>query len=182
MATVEQVQDLILIAKGYLLELAQNIVDEWEDGCNGCALKTSLKIQQVILLSEQLQQATEQDKIDSLYACLLSAVANYSGASIAVDANSKVPSIDIDVTIVGDNRPDWIDVSWTDMTNDVTGYRDTYFNAEWVGFDPMIQIGGVVMYQRGVDYVNDGNGTIVFASGKGLYQGQFFRAGNFKSI
>ena len=77
--------------------------------------------------------------------------------------------------------PDWKDVPWSAMTNDVAGYRDTYFNADWIGLNPMIQIAGVTMYVVGVDYDNDGNGNITFKSGKGLYDGQYFRAGNYQA-
>ena len=180
----QEIIDLTQIAKSYLIELGSEMIDEQKKGCDDCADKISWKIQQIIMLVESLYEKVRindyGEQTDSLYSCLLGAVGSYSGASLSLDPNSVNPNIVIDVTIIGNDLPNWIDVFWADMTNDVSGYRDTYFNGDWVGLNPMIQIEGVVMYQVDVDYTNDGQGTITFKAGKGLYDGQYFRAGNYQ--
>ncbi len=167
-----------------MLELGLKMINEQKKGCDDCADKLVNQILQLIILTEQLYKRIEDgdygEETDKLYDCLLGAVAGFSGASLSLDPNAVNPNITIDVTIIGDQRPDWIDVDWEEMTNDVDGYRDTYFNTDWVGWNPMIQVMGVVMYQLGIDYDNDGQGNITFREGKGLYEGQYFRAGNYQ--
>lgn len=183
MVNVTQIQNLILIATAYQLELGEQLYAEQKKGCIDC-FDASL-IERLEWLSDSLSNQVDRndygEETNRLYACLLSAVGNYSGASLTVDGNSSVPNT---IIIVeggsGVTLPYWEDVPWSEMTNDVDGYRDTYYNSEWINYNPMIQIQGVVMYQDGVDYDNDGQGTITFKPGKGIYDGQYFRAGNFQ--
>lgn len=177
--------DLTLIARSYSLQLGLEMINEQKKGCDDCADKLANQILQLIMLTEQIFERIERGELDgeaeSLYNCLLGAVAGYSGASLSLDPNAVNPDINIIVEGgSGVTLPYWEDIPWSEMTNDTDGYRDTYFNAEWIDYNPMIQIQGVVMYQVGVDYDNDGLGTITFKSGKGIYDGQFFRAGNFQ--
>lgn len=182
MANQQQILDLTLISSAYMVELGLDVIAEQNKGCSGCG--DMKKIEQLIMLNEQLfEKIAENDygkETDMLYNCLLKAVASFDGSSTTLDPNSVTDGITIIVEGDGSNLPIWRDVFWSDMTNDVDGYRDTYYNPAWAGFNPAITRQGTIMYQVDVDYTNNGNGTIVFNEGKGFYDGEFFRAENYQ--
>ena len=182
MATKEEIQDKVLLGRAYYLELLGAYYIEDSNGCKSCKPNDLARLR---LISKELQYRINNDivneDVQKLYKCYLDILSDYSGMSISLDPNAQIPGITIIVEGgSGVTLPYWQDIPWSEMTNDVDGYRDTYFNLEWAGYNPMIQIQGVVMYQDGVDYDNDGQGTIVFRPGKGIYDGQYFRAGNFQ--
>ena len=183
MATINEITNSILLAKAYQNELTDALLEAQINGCTDINSQSQInRLENLIIsLESRIERNVLDDNTDVIYSCLLTAIANYSGSSLSIDPNASVPSIIIDVINTGNNLPDWIDVPWSAMTNDVAGYRDTYFNADWIGLNPAIQIPGVTMYVVGVDYDNDGNGNITFRAGKGLYDGQYFRAGNYQA-
>lgn len=184
MANQQQILDLTLLSSTYLVELGMEAIAEQKKGCMDCSDLN--KIEQLIMLNEQLYEKIAENSYgkdtDMLYNCLLKAVASFDGASASIDPNSVTDGITIIVEGGGggSNLPIWIDVPWSEMSNDVDGYRDTYYNPAWVGYNPAITRQGTVMYQVDIDYSNDGNGTIVFNDGKGFYDGEFFRAENYQ--
>lgn len=180
--TTEEIQDSILLADLYTLEITDLLLAEQKKGCNGC--KHEGPVNQITNLVLSLENRISRNDLGSdtakIYTCLLTAIENFSGSSV-VDPNALVDGITIIVDGgSGSNLPPWIDVNWSEMTNDVDGYRDTYYNPLWIGLNPAITREGTIMYRVDVDYTNDGNGTIVFNDGKGFYDGSFFRAENYQ--
>lgn len=183
MANQQQILDLTLLSSTYMVELGLEAIAEQKKGCGGC--NDLKKIEQLIMLNEQLYEKVEAGdyglETSMLYNCLLKAVASFDGASASIDPNSITDGITIIVEGGGgSNLPPWKDVFWSEMSNDVDGYKDTYYNPAWAGYNPAITRQGTIMYQVDIDYANDGNGTIVFNDGKGFYDGEFFRAENYQ--
>ena len=183
MANEISIEQLILVADGYILELSQQKNDEQKKGCN--AYEFLSKIAELILLKEQLlQKISIEDygtETNNLYSCLLGAVANYSGASISIDPNSSTPNTIIDVTIISDGKPAWFDFYWDEMesSDEVDGARFTYINPVLDGWNPSLQTGTTLLY-LGVDYDMYEGGIVRLRDGKGIYEQQSIRADNFQ--
>ena len=147
MVTEQQLIDLILIAQSYNLELGEKMIDEQKKGCDDCADKLVNQILQLIILVEQLYYKIELndygEETESLYACLLSAVATYSGASLSLDQNAVNPNITIIVDIIGNNQPNELTFYWSDFIDNGEEGRVRYENAEIAGWTPIIVIGDV---------------------------------------
>lgn len=147
MVTEQQVIDLILIAQSYNLELGDNMIVEQKKGCDDCADKLANQILQLIMLVEQLYYKIELndygEETDSLYACLLSAVAAYSGASLSLDPNAVNPNITIEVEIIGNNQPNELTFYWNDFIDNGEEGRVRYENAELAGWTPIFVIGNI---------------------------------------
>jgi hypothetical protein len=83
---------------------------------------------------------------EKLYACLLSAVANYSGASITVDPNAQIPNTIIDVTIVGNDSPYELQFGYDDFIDSGVDARVRYENPYWVNWLPILEVDNVVLH------------------------------------
>lgn len=181
--TEQEINDLILIADGYTLELTKQLSTEMKKGCLNCG--DSAKVMQITVLKSQLEYKISigdyGTETQSIYNCLLDAVASYSGASISVDPNASIPNTIIDVTIIGDNRPSWFDFSWDEMesSDEVDGARYTYINPILNGWNPSLQTGTTLLY-LGVEYDMYDGGIIRLRDGFGIYVGSSIRADNFQ--
>lgn len=187
MATQQQIQDAILLGRSYRFELVDDLLTNLKKGCCG---NTSL-IAQISGLISSLEHRIDDNiynlTTNSLYSCLLTSIANYSGASLSVDPNASLPNTIIEGGgIIIDSRPDPIDVFYADMSGDNgSGGRTTYTNADWIGWYPYLQTRGVVQLYEGKDYsYNVSTGTFILLpdalSGiTGIYEGGSIRAVNY---
>jgi hypothetical protein len=182
--TEQEINDLILIADGYTLEMTGQLSTEMKKGCLDCI--DSARIMQITVLKSQLEYKVIIDdygtETQSLYNCLLDAVADYSGASISLDPNASIPNTIIDVTIIGELRPAWFDFSWSEMesSDEVDGARYTYINPVLDGWNPSTQMVGGVQLVRGVNYDMYEGGILRLRDGFGIYEGSYIRLENFQ--
>lgn len=153
MAVVEQITSLLLIADAYILELASEILEDYKKGCDECAIKPKGKLQQVIMLKEQLSYQVSVDDMgtvtDLLFSCMLKAIDTYSGASISVDPNANVPNTTIDVEIIGNDSPYEVSLEWDDFIDNGEEGRIRLEMPEWVEWLPILSLDNV--------YLNFGN-------------------------
>jgi len=138
MATQQQIQDAILLGRSYRLELVDDLLSNLKKGCCG---NTSL-IAQISGLISSLEHRMEDNiynlTTSALYTCLLTSIANYSGASLSVDPNASLPNTVIEGGGSGGFYwPNAIDILYEDMSgDDGSGGRTIYTNASWIGFTP----------------------------------------------
>jgi len=158
MATQQQIQDAILLGRSYRLELVDDLLSNLKKGCCG---NTSL-IAQISGLISSLEHRMEDNiynlTTSALYTCLLTSIANYSGASLTVDSNASLPNTVIEGGGGGSdyNPPNPINITFDDMSgDDGSGGRTTYTNSEWVGWIPFMQTTGVIQLFDGIDYDYD---------------------------
>lgn len=189
MVNLEQIQNLILVADAYALEAGQALYTEQTKGCVDCC--DASVIERLEWLTDSLNKQVSNNDYGTttqmLYNCLLSAVGNYSGASLSVDPNASVPNtnIIIDGGVV-DNRPYEIDIFYNDMSGDNgSGGRTTYTNPSWIGFYPLMQTSGVVQLFQYKDYTYDvATGTFTLLPNAesgvtGIYEGGVIRVTGF---
>lgn len=181
MATQGQINDLILVADGYMLEKTNEMLVEQKKGCDDCGDVSA--IMQLTILKEQLnyQMSIDDygDQTDTLYSCLLGAVANYSGASIVVDPNANVVNTTIDVTTIGNDSPYEITIAWADFIDNGLDGRIRYENPLWAGWLPMLAIDNMPFLVEGTDFTNISTGGFeLLPSGNvpAIYDGQLIRA------
>jgi hypothetical protein len=187
MATQQQIQDAILLGRSYRFELVDDLLTNLKKGCCG---NTSL-IAQISGLISSLEHRIEDNiynlTTNALYSCLLTSIANYSGASLTVDPNASLPN-----TIIeggggsGYNPPNPVNITFADMSgDDGSGGRTTYTNSGWVGWIPFLQTTGVIQLFDGVDYDYDVvTGTFTLLSDgnlPALYAGGIIRATSYAS-
>lgn len=179
--TAQEILDLIQISDAYSLELTEDLLDEEKNGCVSCS--DANKIMQLIILKRQLIYKISIDdygtETQKLYSCILSAIANYSGASISVDPNSSTPNTTIDVIIIGNESPYEITFSWSNFIDNGLAGRVRYENPAWAGWIPIISIDNMPFLVEGVDFQNLLSGGFILLSGgnvPAVYNGQVIRS------
>lgn len=179
--TVEEINDLILIADGFSYELGQELLIEEKKGCEDCGDVATIML--LTILKSQLEyQVSIGDygtQTEKLYACLLSAVANYSGASITVDPNAQIPNTIIDVTIVGNDSPYEITFDWADFIDNGFDGRVRYENPYWTNWNPILSIDNMPYLVLNVDYALLSTGGFVLLPNGNVpqvYDGQLMRS------
>lgn len=181
MAQQVEIQELLLLADGYLIELGDIIFLEQTSGCLDCSdVDLAYNILELQLaLQHKLDTSDYGEQTDVLYACLQKVIQNYSGASLTVDPNAQIPNTTIDVTTLGNNRPYEITFGWSDFIDNGLDGRVRYENPYWVGFNPILSVDNMPYLVLGVDYDLLATGGFVLLSGgnlAALYDGQIMRA------
>jgi len=186
--TIEEIQDTILLANSFTLELTDLLLEEQKKGCSGCKYEGQINQINNLVLSLENRISRNDLSLDTykIYSCLLTAIENFSGSSV-IDPNALVSGITIivDGGGSGDDTPDSIDVFYSDMTgDDGNGGRTTYTNTDLIGWIPFIQTLGVSMLYIDVDFTWNSSTAVLELLPNGnlpaIYSGGTFRITGYK--
>lgn len=180
MATTQQIRDAILLGRSYRFEIVDNLLTELKKGCCGNTTLIAQISGLISSLNHRIDDNLYNDTTNALYSCLLSSIADYSGASLSVDPNASLPN-----TIIeggggsGDSRPDPLLITWNDLVDTGTAERYEYNNTLWAGFIAFLEVDNAPWLTEGVDVNNKSTGGFTLVTP--IYYGQQIRAVNYAS-
>ena len=179
MITPQQIQDTILLAQAYTLDLIEDIYVSQKRGCMDCKDASEVfRIDNLIYSLEGiLQRNLIDDKTAKIYLCLQTAIANYSGVA-TIDPNAVVDGVTIIIEEGGgDNRPDPLLIEWSDLVSTGGDGRVRYDNPLWAGWVPFLEVDNSPWLTEGVDFINLTTGGFILTNP--IYDGQVIRAVNY---
>lgn len=182
MATINEIQEAIILADSYVFQLSDKM---YSDDVKGKCIDPS-QIEGIADLVIQLEKRIDSNRLDSctddLYVCLLGKISDYNGEGLSLDPNASIPGTTIVIDVPADNRPDWMDVFYEMMDESGQDGRLIYYNPLWLGFNPSLQFNGTQLL-LGIDYVLEENGGVRFLPTSQvspfIFPDTYFRAENY---
>lgn len=186
MASLNEIQDAIILADTYSFQLVDEMLANEKMGCTDCCsvdLIYSL-IELTYSLERRISENIYNKTTDDLYTCLMTNLIGFSGSAGSINPNASIPGTIINVNTP--NGPQWFNMTWDMMESsdeDPSGARYTFRSPLLLGWNPSAQ-DGTKLFEIGVDYdmYQDGNdGVFRFRAGNGIYQGSYIRFDSFQT-